>query len=65
LPLWQHDFHDVQALVVVHLRPVRDLSAAAQAAFAEALVVEVADTDARTEHGAEEESHGITISAGT
>src|SRR5688572_33351839 len=49
----QDVFHQLQALVVVHLRPAGDLGGGAMATFAQAIVAETANADARTQHGAE------------
>jgi hypothetical protein len=47
----------VQALVVIHLRPARDLGARAMAAIAEAIVGKSTNADAGTENGAEVSRH--------
>jgi hypothetical protein len=53
--------HQVQALVVVHLRPARDLAGAAVAAFAQALLVQGADAHAGTEHGTVSRVHARDV----
>lgn len=59
--LRQDGFHQTQAIVIVHRRPRGDLVPGAQAAGAQAIVVDMADADARTEHGTELEAHVGTM----
>src|SRR5690606_14134492 len=54
----QHDLHQVQALVVAHLRPAGDFGRGAVAALAQAGGIERADPDAGAEHGAETGGRG-------
>ena len=53
----------MEALVVVHVDPARDLAGAAMAAFAQAVLVQGADAHAGTEDGAKSRVHGQSIRA--
>src|SRR5690606_4516351 len=60
LPGRQHRLHQVQALLVAHLRPAGDLGDGAQAALAYAVRIQRAHPDAGAEHDAviRRERHG-------
>jgi len=60
----RQQFHQAQALVVVHLAPARDFRGGSVTTQAQAVVIQRADADAGAEHGAENGVHGRVVAIG-
>jgi len=55
----QRGFHQPEALVIVHMRPSRDLGGSAMTAQTQAFIIERTYAYTGTEHRAEKNIHGL------